>query len=81
MACGGMIRENIFSFCFITFNFFMLILIHRSRRQSENSALQSDTSSLVCLRVEYYSSDSYVDRDDFVFFFFHGSNFFSLFDF
>ena len=42
MACGG-----IFSFRFITFNFFMSLLLHKLERQSEDSGFRSDTSSLV----------------------------------
>ena len=54
MALGGMIfiekfqiLEKKVSFCFITFNFLMLLLLHKSNRQSEHSGLCPDTSSLV----------------------------------
>ena len=55
MACGGMIfiknfklKKNNFFLNFITFNFLMLLLLHKNlKRQSEHSGLRLDTSSVV----------------------------------
>ena len=58
MACGGIIvTKNLkfllknFSFNFITFNFFMRLLIHGHKKQSKSSRLRPDTSSLVSFSI------------------------------
>ena len=49
-------NSNSFKFELFLFNFFMLLLLHRTSKQSKNSGLHPDTSSLVSRSITIVDS-------------------------